>query len=232
MLDFNTPSAFKGYEIGRVSLDDIARDMEEFVNSLPPTSPHFKYIRVKQENADFTISLGLKSSLAVTLDEILEVLNRNQSQTLTDVATTSSDLMSTIKEGQHEIFSALAPPPIKKIRIAEPPDISTIDLENIQDIWDQKLSTIFESKGLSFNHFPIIESQTKKLPFKFFLRCPRCEKRLYVTLTMDLKPTGQYFKNYRSYMFTAHVVQCVTLNTQDFHDEMINYIKMEPSDEM
>lgn len=228
MLDFNTPSAFKGYEMGRVTLDDIVKEMETFVRSLPATSPHLKFIRVKLDYREFTISLGLKSSLAITMDEITDALTEPQHK----LDPQTSELLSTVREGQHEIFGLIAPPE-KRPRIQDESDaLQSIDLANIQEVWDRKISNVFEQKGLGHRSFPIIESITDKLPYKFFLNCPRCLKKLYVTLTLDPKPSGRYVKNFRFYTFTSHAIPCILENSQDFHEDTLSIIKMEPSDEM
>jgi hypothetical protein len=142
----------------------------------------------------------------------------------------TSDLITNVAEGQDEIFGLIAPP-VKRQRVYDPSETASISLDNIQDVWDKKISNVFESKGLPNRNFPIIESHTEKLPYKFFMNCPQCKKKLYVTLTLDQKPNGNYFKNYRMYTFTSHAIQCILENSQDFQHEL-NFVKIEPADEI
>lgn len=194
-LDFNSLSAYYGYESKKITIDQIIMEMEKFVQKLPARSTHFKYIRVRGNSDDFNLSLGQKSSLAATMDAIIDHFKPREIQLQVDG--TSGD----------ESLQVDAPSlPRRRRRDIE------IDLMNIQEIWNQKIGKSLELKGLSYRDFPIIRSLTEKFPYKFFINCPVCTKTFFVILSLDVKGENYRVANYRTYKFTTHVVSCAQLN--------------------
>lgn len=120
-----------------------------------------------------------------------------------------NEILRKIIEDEQNLGSESSILPNRRQRPNQEGIIPEIDLLNIQGEWDLKIGRVFEMHGLPQRHFPISRSKTGSLPLKFYIDCPRCGLERYVTLTVELKPSGNYVKNYRTYTFTSHAIQCV-----------------------
>ena len=182
ILDFNNKNSFKGYELNHISVEDIQNEMEKYVQNLPIGSPHLRSIRISSTSPkEFKLSFGQINCLKTTLDLIVEHIKN-----LPDVS----------QESHH-------PAPVRQPRERV---IREVDLLNIQQIWDTKLSQALLKQRVVHGSFPIIRSLTQEFPYKFFLKCPKCHKQLTLTIT---KPNINSQPHFRFVNFTKHVVICM-----------------------
>jgi hypothetical protein len=187
-LGFNNEISFKGYELKHMSAADIALEMEKFVQNLAPGSPHLRFIRISSSlPKEFKLSFGQNHCLASTLDRIVEKMNE-----VTEQPTQTSQQPARVRRQRRE-------------RV-----INEVDLLNIQDIWNVKLSEALKKHNLIHNNFPIVKSITSEFPYKFFIKCPKCLKDLLLTITHNASSTGIALQpHYRFYAFTSHVIKCM-----------------------
>lgn len=186
-MDFNNRISFKGYEMKHLSVADIVLEMERFVQNLPVGSSHLKFIRIAASMPkEFKLSFGQINCLGSTLDLIVEKLK------------------ATPEETQQTTIS----PRVRQQR--QERVIQEVDLANIQEIWNLKLKAALSKHNLAHNSFPIVKSSTQNFPYKFFIKCPKCNKDLQVTITRDEARNGVVKQpHYRFFGFTSHVINCM-----------------------
>lgn len=187
-MEFNNKNSFKGYELEHISAKDIADEMEKFVRALPPGSPHLRCIRISSSfPKDFKLTFGQTNCLQTTLDLIVEKLK----------------LLPEVNSSNQTI-----PLPGRVRHVQTERIIHEVDLLNIQQIWNSKLSQMLLKENLIHDNFPIIRSITVAFPYKFFIKCPKCHKELLLTITRDEKRGLISQPHFRFYVFKSHVIKC------------------------
>lgn len=171
--------------------------MENFVRNLPPGSSELRYIRVSAAHPSaFKLSFGQKSGLTTLMNSIiarlaeipLPAVERTTENEAVDVSEATNSQSQTHRHRRN---------------------MPEIDLLNIQQTLNGKLKQALNKHNLLHDDFPIIRSDTRKLPFKFWIKCPHCPKDKVVTISLDKRsPMNQYF-NFRIYNFTKHIVKCM-----------------------
>lgn len=199
-MDFNNLLAFKGIESNQITSDEIAVEMEKFVSELPSGSPHLRYLRITSSlPRNFKLTFGQKSCLRSCLDLIVEKLFRSSIEMPVD---TEND------EGSQNVVTSQAE--TRRRRAGEQEIvIKEVDLLNIQNIWDSKLSGILYKQNLIHNDFPIISSSTEAYPYKFKIQCPKCKILLTLTISKDVVRGKAKQPHYRFSSFIKHVVACM-----------------------
>lgn len=191
--------AFRGIQTNYVTTDQIVDEMVKYVRKLKDDSPHLKHIEGANGNREnFEFNLGQRSCVFGTIEMIVERLCKEFSD-------------------DSEI---LAVPTPTKTPIPDP----VFDIKNLQTIVDNKLCEGLKNHGYDIQHFTIIDSQTETFPYKIYVECPNCIKRIAINITADVKRVRKV-ANFRRYSFINHYLKCMG------DQQIISYdIKMEDID--
>jgi hypothetical protein len=201
-LGFNSKSSFKAFKSGIVSVNEIIRDAELFVNNLPDGSIHFKNLNViPGTQAQFSFKTGQKACLLGTINAICEKI------LAAEPASTSSPSTST------------QPPAKRQRRTCDEPD-PEFDILKLQEYVNNHLSPVIASLGYTINHFQVMASETEEFPYSVVIECPLCFKCFKTKISVDIK-NGQKYLNYRRTTFINHFKQCVQNEdeTEDEHED-------------
>lgn len=192
--------AFRGIQTNFVTIEQIVDEMIKFVRNLKDDSPHLKNIEGSSgDRGNFEFNLGQRSCVYGTIEMIVEKLCKEYSE-------------------ETDYLAVLSPSP--KTAIPDP----VFDLNNLQKIVDSKLSEGLKNHGYDIRKFTILESQTETFPYKIYVECPNCIKRIAINITADLKRIRKV-ANFRRYSFINHYLKCMG------DQQIVSYdIKMEDID--
>lgn len=198
-LGFNNGMAFRGIQTNFVSVDQIIEEMVKFVKT--SDSKQLEQIGVKEGNRDnFELNLGQKACVFGTVEMITDRVCKEF-----------------VDESDDQVPS---PASSSKQSIPDP----VFDLTNLQQIVDVKLSEGLKNHGYDIRHFNLLGSSTETFPYKVYVECPNCMKRIAINITADNKRTRKV-ANFRRYSFINHYLKCMG------DQQIVSYdIKMEDID--
>lgn len=209
-MNFNNVLSFKGIDAKEITYEEVALEMENFVTQLPPGSPHLRYLRISSlQPCGFKLTYGQKMCLKWTLDLIIEKLFHTHIEVPNDVSA-DNEILENDNESQ-EVNPQVTLPDQNRRRGGNQREIviKEVDLLNIQDIWNAKLSEALLKHNLIHQDFPIVSSSTQDYPYKFKIKCPKCKNNFSVSITHSTNQAKVTQPHYRFFSYTKHVIACM-----------------------